>query len=178
MSLWYCQFSFGVTPTNTILQFTGMIVTGLFSRHKSAHFGEHVSDTHECEHQCECVPALVSFQATLHSHTPATLQPRDVNMLWASVSVSVSNFGSKEGGTLNLLLTLFRRKGLDCRSLWAFDKLQLMSSWMSFSDFDCADNILWWRERGKIHWLRKEELKQTVDSGDSPASQINIKLQW
>ena len=52
---------------------TGIIVTGLFSRHKSAHFGEHVSDTHECEHQCECVPALVSFQATL--------QPRDVNML-------------------------------------------------------------------------------------------------
>ena len=72
-------------------------------------------------------------------HSTATLQPRDVNMLWASVSVSVSNFGSKEGGTLNLLLTLFRRKGLDCRSLWAFDKLQLMSSWMSFSDFDCAD---------------------------------------
>ena len=125
---------------------------------------------------CPCVGQFSGH--TPQPHSTATHQPRDVNMLWASVSVSVSNFGSKEGGTLNLLLTLFRRKGLDCRSLWAFDKLQLMSSWMSFSDFDCADNILWWRERGKIHWLRKEELKQTVDSGDFPASQINIKLQW
>ena len=118
-----------------------MIVTGLFSRHKSAHFGEHVSDTHECEHQCECVPALVSFQATLHSHTPATRRKHALSF------------------SLSLGLELWVKGGRDVElafnSMWVeskrlkrfgivdhFEKLQLKTSSMSFSDFDCADNIL------------------------------------